>query len=417
MGSTRTLMPPVGRGRTAMGAFTSVAGGSAVGQLALAASLPFVARLYSPSSVGIFAVMLAYSQVASIVVTGRLEVALPRLSVGRRWVAARLVLVVGGVLTPVAGWAVYALAGRSDVHEAVLAGVLVASLFLYNTGSFALLAEERYSTVASLRIVNGVVTGAAQIVGGILLPEVWVLLLTYALGNIAAILLALPSLVRLHRSRDATAASVVLREERLGRFAASVGSGAVLSNLGLALPLVGVSLLFGEAAAGSFWLARRVLMVPTQLVATSVSEVSYAMVARESIERISQLVTAWLRRSRLPALVLTVTGLVAAPVVPLVVGAGYVDIAWVVALLTLPAVAQMVATSFSNILLALRMEVTRTVWNVGRLLGLLVVFAWAERVDAGFLEAVAVFAVFTALAYAVLLALTMRGLRRRREAA
>ena len=416
MGGTRTLTPPVGRGRSGMGAFSSVAGGSAIGQLALAASLPFVARLYSPSSVGIFAVILAYSQVASIVVTGRLEVALPRLSAGRRWAAARMVLVVGGVLTPVAGLAVVTLAGRADVREAVLAGVLVASLFLYNTGVFSLLAEERYSTVASLRIVNGVVTGAAQVAGGLVLPEVWVLLLTYALGNIAAILLALPSLARLRRSRDATAASVVLREERLGRFAASVGPGAVMSNLGLALPLVGVSLLFGEAAAGSFWLARRLLMVPTQLVATSVSEVSYAMVARESVERISQLVTAWLRRSRLPALVLTVTGLVAAPVVPLVVGAGYVDIAWVVVLLTLPAVAQMIATSFSNILLALRMEVTRTLWNVGRLLGLLMVFAWALWVDAGFLEAVAVFAAYTALAYVVLLALTMRGIRQRRAA-
>jgi len=408
--------PPPERSRGRLGAFTSVAGGSALGQLALSASLPFVARLYPPASLGVFAVVLAFSQLASILVTGRLEVVLPRLSVGHRWVAARAVLVAGLLLTPVAGLGVVAAAGRVDIREGVMAALLVGALFLYNTGSFSLLAEERYRSVASLRLVNGVVTGIAQVVGGLLVPEVWVLLFTYALGNVAGFVIAAPALARIRRQRDATSFAPVNREERLGRFATSVGSGAVMSNLGSTLPMVGVSALFGDGAAGSFWLARRLLMVPTQLVAMSISEVSYAMVARQNISRISELVTSWLHKALWPTCALVVTGLLAAPVVPLVVGPGYVDITWVVALLTIPAVAQMIATSFSNILLALRMEMTRTVWNVLRLLGLLVVFIWAEQTDAGFLTAIAVFAMFTTAAFLTLLALTMRGLRRRGEA-
>jgi lipopolysaccharide exporter len=414
----RTLGAPAApeRSRRRLQAFGSVAGGSALGQLALAASLPFVARLYSPASLGVFAVVLAFSQLASILVTGRLEVVLPRLRVGHRWAAARVVLTTGLLLTPLAGLGVFAAAGGADVREGVMAGLLVGALFLYNTGCFSLLAQERYRRVASVRLVNGAVTGLAQVIGGLLLPEVWVLLFTYALGNIAAFIIAAPSLARLRRQRDATSVAHIAREERLGRFVASVGSGAVLSNLGTTLPMVGVSALFGDGVAGSFWLARRLLMVPTQLVAMSISEVSYAMVARQSHARISQLVTSWLRQSRWPAYALVVVGLLAAPVVPMVVGPGYVDIAWVVALLTIPAVAQMIATSFSNILLALRMEVTRSVWNVLRLLGLLVVFLWAERTSAGFLTAVTVFAIFTTGAYLALLALTLRGLRRGGEA-
>ena len=399
-----------------LGPFGSVAGGSALGQVALAASLPVIARLYTPAEVGAFAVLLANALVASIILTGRLEQVLPRLPDERRWVVARLVLVSGTVFAPLAGALLVLLSGRSGLLELVMVTVLVASLCLLNVATFALLSSREYTVVAMLRISNGVVTGGCQVVGGIVHPDVWVMLLSYALGNLVASVLSIPALLRLRRSGRTESFRRVSSEEHLGRFAGSVGTGAVLSNLGLALPLIGVSLAFGDAAAGSFFLARRLLMVPTQLVAASVSEVSYAMVARESMERIAAHVRGWLATARSVVVILLVVGFASAPIVPLIVGPGYEDIGWVVALLTLPAAAQMVATSFSNILLALHMELVRVFWNVGRLAGLLMIFWWIQESGMGFLSAVAVFAVYTVIAYAGLLVITLRGLSARMAA-
>ena len=208
------------------------------------------------------------------------------------------------------------------------------------------------------------------------------LVVTYAIGNLFAATVVTPSLIRMRRGRDLDGVGTVIRNERLGRFAGHVGTSAVMSNLGLALPLVGISALFGAPAGGAFYLARRLLMIPTQLVATWVREVSYALVARETPDRIAMLMSAWLRKAKVVAVALLLFGLAMAPSVSVLVGPGYPDIAWMVVLLTPTAVAQMVATSFSNILLALHMELVRLLWNVGRLTGLLIIFVWARLSDA-----------------------------------
>lgn len=415
MTAPRSVLDIAGLRNRVSSPFASVAGGSAIGQIALACSLPVIARLYSPAEIGVFGVLLAYSQVASIAITGRLEQVLPRLALGHRWSTARLVITTGVALGPGAALVAFLLAGRTGWSDYLATAAVVMSLCLYNAATFVMLAAQNFGGVSLLRISNGVATSLAQIAGGLLLSEVWVLLLTYAVGSLAAAALAIPDLVRLRRSRGPDSLRSVIREERLGRFMTNVGSGAVLSNIGLALPLIGVSMLFGNAAAGSFYLARRLLMVPTQLIAASVSEVSYAVLARESADRIAELVFGWLRTSIRLAAALLIIGLAMAPVVSLLVGPGYPDIEWIVVLLTLPAMAQMIATSFSNVLLALHMEVVRTAWNIGRLVGLLGIYVWAAISDASFTLAVAVFSAYTFVTYGILLWLTLRGVRLRRS--
>ncbi len=329
----------------------------------------------------------------------------------------RLVLSTGTVLSPLAAGIVFWLTGSGSFRDMAATALLIATLCLCNVASFVALAAQNYQGLAYVRLSNGVVTGVAQIIGCLVLPEVWVLVATYAIGNLVAATVVTPSLIRMRRSRDADSVGTVFREERLGRFAGSVGTSAVMSNLGLALPLVGISALFGAPAGGAFYLARRLLMIPTQLVATSVSEVSYALVARETPDRIAALMSAWLRKAKVVAVVLLLVGFAMAPVVSLLVGPGYPHIAWMVVLLTPTAVAQMVATSFSNILLALHMELVRLLWNVGRLAGLLLIFVWASQTEADLLTAIAVFAAYTVVAYSLLLALTLRGVNARRRAA
>ena len=403
----RRLRGPVG----------AVAAGSAVGQVAIAAALPLVARLYPAADVGAFALALAYCQVTAIVLTCRLEQVLPRLDPGRRWVAARLPLGSGLLLAPIVTVPVLYLANQQfSLLDGIAVALMVSSTCFMNVGTYAQLAEKRFRSVAGLRVANGLVTAVAQILGGLIAPEAWMLLLTYSLGNVAAVVVAAPSILRLRSWRDTSSSWSVIRTERLGRFALNVGLGAAFSNLGLMLPLVGVSLLFGDAAAGSFFLARRFLMVPTQLVATSISQVSYSIVARETAARTRDIVHAWMRKSRIPAIATVLMGLVFAPIISVAVGPGYLNIGWVVALLSLPSAVQMIATSFSNVMLALRMEVAQTIWHAARLVGLVVLYVTAESSNLSYLTTIVVFAAYGVLTYSSLLALTLFGLRMRNRA-
>ncbi|MBA3990667.1 MAG: hypothetical protein H0X54_06465 [Propionibacteriales bacterium] len=392
--------------------FASVAGGSALGQLALLASLPVVARIFSPAQIGVFGVVLAVGNVACIVVTARLEQVLPRLRPDRRWAVARLGAVAGVALAIPAGIAFSAVLGHTAPMDLVSTALLVTSLVLLNVGTFASLAVQDYRSVAALRLSNGVITAMASVVGGLIHQATWVLVVAYAVGNLAGAGWSFAAVARLRRERGPDRSAEVVAGERLGWFALNVGSGAVLSNLSVAMPLIGASILFGDDVAGSFFLARRLLMGPTQLIAASVSEVSYAMVAREGAGRMSVFFHDWLRRSTVPAVMLLALGLVAAPLAPIVVGDGYADLTWVIILLTTPAVAQMIATSFANLLLALRLEHIRTMWNVARLSGLVLIFLWAQETDAGYVSVVATYAAWLLITYGILLVLTWQGVRR-----
>ena len=385
--------------------------GAAIGQVALAASLPITARLYSPSEIGIFALTLTYCQLAAIFVTWRLEQVLPRVQLGERWAITRILLTLVVPLAPVAGLVVAKLAGQGGAVDIVSAGALCASVCLRNLATFTLLSEQQFGAVASLRVTNGVVTAAAQVVGGLILPEIWVLIAMYVFGDLAAACIAIPALRVMRRARSGVSLAGIWRRHHLGRFGASVGTGSVLSDVGLALPLIGVAALFGDAEAGSFWLARRLLMVPTQLVATSVSEVSYAMIALKSVSEMAALVHDWVRKAVFPSILLLCFGLLSAPLLPMVVGAGYQSIGMVLAILTLPSVAQMVATSFANVLLALHLESVRVVWNLVRVAGLFVLFGVAIWANLGFIAALAAYGAYMVAAYGLLLWLTLRGLR------
>lgn len=394
-------------------AVASIAAGTTVGQVSLGVAVPLIAYLYSAADIGIFAILLGYGQIAAIVATARIEEVLPRLPSGRRWAAVYLVTRSTAMLAPIAAMSIASLAGIGWANPWHVIGLtlFVAALATSNLANYAVLATRDYRRAALQRALNGGITATAQVIGGLIAPSVLTLLFTYAIGNVAAALVSLPAL-RTIKCADAGEPNVgVVREERLVRFGLSVGSGALLSNLSLTLPLVAASMLFGNAAAGSFWLARRVLMTQTRLVATAVSDTTYAMSADSSPTRVAALVWSRLRKLRGLAVLLTAFGLIAAPVMSWITRDDHQDIAVLVLLLTAPAVLQFVTTSLSKVFLAMHMEHIATLWNAARLGGLLLVFWLSRTAQLGFLETVGVYALYMTITHAILLVLIARGAR------
>lgn len=389
-------------------AFVSVTAGTAVGQLFLVASLPLIARIYEPGDVGRFGVVLAACQVAGIVTTGRIEQILPRVEAVNRWPIVRRIGMLMLVLVPVTAVAEAMVLGRLGLGAWAAIAALVLSLCAFNVCSYVAFAEHEFALIARMRVVNGVVTAGAQVLGGLVLPTANMLIVTYAFGNVVACGMIIVVVRRIRHTSQGVSTRRAASDEHIGRFAVTVGSTSLVSNLSLGLPLFGISFLYGEAAAGSFFLARRMLMLPTQLVASTISDVSYSLVARKDVPHIRRHVVEWLKRLRFLGLLLLVAGFAGGPVAQWLVGPEYEHVVFVVWLMTIPAVAQMVGTSMSNILLALNRELMRMVINVVKLVALLLVFVIAHFLQVPFLVTVAALAAVLTTWYCASLWVTWR---------
>ena len=392
--------------------FSHVTAGTAMGQLALIAAVPLIARIYTPEDVGRFGVVLAAAQVITIAVSARLQQVLPRVDVELRWPISRALLIAAVVLGPIVAIGPLWLYGQLALPMALATGVLVISFGLFNILNFLVYSEQSFAVIGKMRLVNGGVTAAAQVFGGLISSTDECLVIAYGIGNLAACLLAVPCMLRIRRASCRRSLRDISAQESLPKFAATVGTTALLSNLSLGIPLFGVAAIYGDSVAGSFFLARRLLVLPVQLISSTISDVSYAIVARKTPQQIQVHVRSWLKRLSMLAALVLVAGIVAGPFVSWLVGSDYTSVTAVVILMTFPTVAQLLGSSMANILLALNMELTRLFLNIVKIVLLAAILGIAALGDLSYLTCVACLAVALVAWYLALLITTLYGIAR-----
>jgi O-antigen/teichoic acid export membrane protein len=258
--------------------------------------------------------------------------------------------------------------GVWDTLTVVSAGFAILSTAILYGATSLMLAQKRFKSVAAARIANAISTALLQIAAAAIEPSAVALLIAYALGSLIGASVAIPSLKAAQKTGRAREQSDA-RSVRLRNFVASLGSAALVSNVTLALPLTAITAMYGPAMAASFYLARRLLMVPTQLIASSVSEVGYALLANRPAAEVRQTVRRWLKKTIGPACAVVLLGLLAAPVAARLVGSDYPHVALTLALLSVPTGLQLASTSFTNVLVAIHEEKALLYWNLWRLFG------------------------------------------------
>lgn len=389
--------------------FSRVMSESALGQLAMALSLPLIARLYPAAEIGRFAIILATAQIGAIVITGRVEHSLPLLRPEARWTVGRLTIL--SALTfcwlPVA----LLLPWRPlTPSEFVASACVVAGLALYSITSYVLLSHQHFALVARQKLVNGVGTAVLQIAGGVLVGNLAALLIAYALGSIGASALALPPLRRARRRNAGASVRTLARQHDLLGFASRVAPSAIMTNTAMAIPLVAVAALYGDSSGGSFYLARRLLMIPVQFLGTSISEVGYARMASGTWAQAGRMLRRWSRKILVLAVLLLTGGLALAPAMVLFVGGGYPDISIVTALMAPAAAAQLCGTSISRALFIVRREALISWWNVARLVALAGWYGACRLWDLSFLVSVGALSAVTMTSYGILIYTTLHHL-------
>ncbi len=387
--------------------FTRVVSGTGVGQLAMAAALPVVARLYDPGAIAALGLALVWCQWVGILFSAGLERLLPKTTRSIQVTVVRLMLVLTAVTGVVAGFVI------PRVIEVSFGGVtlLAASMVATKIVIYAALSKRDYHAVTRAKVVQGLSIAAGQILGGIFWPTADALLVAHAAGMVAGAAVGAAPLVSLLRVRVAWLPGPLARREVV-RFASRVGPSTLLTNVALNIPLIGLEAVYGAQAAATYFLARRILAVPSQLISRSLSEVSYAEVAHLTPAERYRRINRWSRLATHASLPLIAVGVVLVGAMQFLVGDKYPGIMLIAVILLVPSVSQAVGTAFASVLYALDEESWLLAWSALRVIVLATAIAILGIIDVPFEAGVFLLSAVGVVAYWQLMRRSVSSARR-----
>lgn len=383
---------PVRPMRTAL---LTIAGGSAVGQLAALLGAPFLTRLYSPVDFGQFAVLTSIVITLGTIGAARFDLAVPlppretdAYSVALLGLIASLLLLVFSSMTILlAGDVLSGLLGQPQLMPwlwavPVCAASMSASLVLNQLA----LRHQRFRAVARRNLIQSVVLIAAQLILGLLQVRPGGLILGFAIGQALGMVSLLfgAGLFSRAAKEGATWPAVRRMAARYRKFPLVSAPSGLLNVLAPQLPILMVSQSYGLQVAGWLGLAQRVLTAPVTLVGTAVAQVYLSELARRTREADGEV----LRMFRRATHVLTVAATGLALVLLL---AGPVLFSWIFGeewrtsgeyarALSLGVAAQLVAAPLSPTMIVFEKQFVQLLWDAGRvltMLGVLLVFPQA----------------------------------------
>ena len=356
--------------------------GTGISQLLVVACAPLLTRLYSPAAYGAFAAAVSIMAILIAITCLRYEFAipLPESDVAAANVLALALLVnlvfstVSAIVLTIFGSSLLGLVGASAIGPYALllavgqlGGGTSSALvnWAVRTRTFGEIASARLSQAVGLLIVQLGLGLAGFGAPGLLVGDV--------VGRIAGS-------GRLARSAWRTHAGAMRKVSRRGiadaagryrRFPLFSAPSALLSVLGMQVPLLAVVALYGTAMGGEYALADRVCSIPLTLVAGAVGQVYLGEAARLARRRVGALRGPFARTTRrlatvaiLPtALVMFLAPILAGPIL----GRGWSEVGIFIAILAPMYFVSFVTTATGDTLYVLERQDLQLVREVLRL--------------------------------------------------
>jgi O-antigen/teichoic acid export membrane protein len=410
------------RGKRGFGAVSRILAGSVTGQGLVLLAYPILARLYDPAEFGLLVVFTSVVSMVGVLSTASLESAMllpteEREAAAVAWAGLASVLLTATV-TAVVGWfagpAIAALLGAPQ-----LGGLWwLVALSVLALGTYLVLTEwmvraKSYSALARRNLLQGVGQVVTQVGLGLAGVRPVGLLLGLGVGRLCGIGGAVSSGGLLHsRPRPAEMAAAV---SRYRRFPLVASWSKLLNTAGLQVPLLLVSVVYGDARAGLLGLTVRVIGGPAGVIGQAVYQV-FTAEASAKVRDADRELAAFTRRSVLrmlalgagPAALIVALGPVAFGVV---FGPEWVESGRFAQLLALAYLAEFAVTPISQTLFILERQGVQLFWDVTRLLltagGPIV----CGLLGAPIVVAVAVLACAHIASYLLLYVLSMRSAR------
>lgn len=302
----------------------TLSGGMAAGQLVIVASSPLLTRLYTPTELGVFAVLSAYISILGPVVTLRLEAPIllerdERAAIRATLlcllatVAVTLLLMAAGTGLGVLGWSPAHWSHLGGLVWLVPLGVLLYGLAQPFTHWSLRQGEVRINSVT--QVVQSVVQVGTQLALGVLGWGAAGLGLGYVLGLLPRCVWRSAATRRTFWAR--------LRRDDLRAMPATawqhrrypiMATPSMLLRLGAQfLPPIIITALYGPAVGGMFGLGQRVLTAPVRMLGLATSQAFLAEAGELDRAGLRRLFTTTLARFAILGLLWTVPLLLLAP--------------------------------------------------------------------------------------------------------
>jgi O-antigen/teichoic acid export membrane protein len=241
---------------------------------------PLLTRIYEPAAFGVLATYLAVAFIAVSVASMRFEYAIPiaqteetantilvlalLICVPVALLAAGVWWLAGGLLQPAVGQSLSTLTWIIAIS--VLVGGAFQALTMWS------IRRQRYRTVAAARLTQAAGISAAQLGLGIAAGGPAGLVIGDAIGRSLGTIPLLGSAAQMLRSRHALG-DLRAVARTYASFATFLAAAALLNTVGFNTPFLLLPAGFGAPAAGLYFLAYRVLILPASLVGSAVGQV------------------------------------------------------------------------------------------------------------------------------------------------
>ena len=353
-------------------------GGAAVAQLVTVAAAPVITRLYDPSELGQFGLVVAFLNVSAVTLSLRLEMAI--VSSPSREEAARVALLAMLILplTTIAATAVLLVLivapigpyASLPVAWTLLLPIPLAAVGLVSVLRYRVVRRQDYVPLSQIAVIQSAARGAGQVGLGFLQFGALGLFLGDLLGRVAGttrlLIRELPD-IRASAGRPAWhgARSLLVR---YWKFPAYSLPSSFIDTLAGVLPLPLIGQFYGLEAAGYYSLVQTVFALPLTLVARSVADVFHghvATLARDAPGRVGSL---FLRTAGALAAIgvpIGVAVFVLAPALfPFVFGEQWQTAGYVAAVLAPRMVVQMIVSPLSRIVFVYQGQEAKLIFDV-----------------------------------------------------
>lgn len=261
--------------------------GTLIGQASLLAVSPILTRLYTPYDFGIFAVYLSALAIVGAVSTLRYEIAIPFPKSDGSAFTIMLLAIFCTLFVASMCFLLITLCSKlieQSFEYQIYAGyevVISFGIFLIGLNSifyYWCLRSSAFNANAWSRFLQGFITAAFQLIFGFLgLIGAKSLIVAYIIGLVAS---AIPTAMVALRMRV-----LLIKRVNIHRIAQNArrhrnlpiysSSGALVNSLGLQLPVLLFSTIYGATTTGFFFLAQRFSNAPISLIAESIGKTFY----------------------------------------------------------------------------------------------------------------------------------------------
>jgi O-antigen/teichoic acid export membrane protein len=256
--------------------------GTAISQIAIAASIPIITRLYSVSELGTSAVLVSLFSTLSIIGCFRYEIAIPLPKATDHAIAlvrAAVVICTIFALVLACFQGMFIIFYRPRFADIDIFGLFIAVGYFHATslmsiGNMTAIRSERYSTISRARILVLILQVPLQLILGLIGANTIGLLVGYATANYGASLYMLLKWRNANRTRVPSALTRHVLADYRG-YPLHTSWAAILNTVSLEAPLLYFGIRYSTSRAGYVGMVQTIVAVPLSLVTSSVGLAIY----------------------------------------------------------------------------------------------------------------------------------------------